>query len=374
MPIIRFFSDPHEGKVLKSNTNPASRALLAEQIHLYAMQAASFPTAGDRPVAATICAGDLFDTHTNPEKVLLNAAEVAAHCDFILGGNHDVVNIAGQESSLSAIAKLTARDTVAELDNSFILPPEPGQVKWFEHNYPGVALILIPHHARQEEFERAIGEMKVEVESRDWPLDQRKVLVLHCNYDQQIGLGPNDLNLTEAKARWLLQWFDYIVLGHDHRPRLECDGRLIILGSTHPTSFSDLGEKRVWFYDTDSNTWEWAVNAADASIRIPVDKLLEDHRLERLSRYQDAEWIDIEGDLPPEGAVDLAKAIRALWKQVPYAYAIRASKVRIIAPGLAAGVSMDAQQKNLIQIIAEDLEANHPDLLDLFEEASTKDE
>lgn len=358
MTILRFFTDPHIGKELKANTTPASRTLLSQQLTLHALQAATMPHPAGKRVEATICGGDLFDTDTNPEHILLAGAKVAQKCTVVLGGNHDVVNIKGRESSLSALAELTE-------DERFILPPGPGKVKTDIRVFGDVMLFTVPHHARQQEFEQALEQARRQADDSE---AERKLLLVHCNYNLTFEAGENDLNLTDAKARQLLQVFDYIVMGHDHRPRWECDDRLLILGNTHPTSFSDLGEKYVWFYDSESNTWHRKVNAADALMVVKASDLIDDWKLERMEAYAAPEWIDIVGELPPEAAADLAKAIRQLWKENEYLYAVRASKVLFRAEGESNEAVPEAAQKTLIEIVEEQL-AGSPDLLALFREA-----
>lgn len=361
MTILRFFSDPHVGKELKANTTPASRAILAQQLHLHALQAAGLPHPQGEPVAGTLCGGDLFDTDTNPEHVLLAGAEVAGRCEVVLGGNHDVINIKGRASTLSALARLTGHER-------FVLPPDPGEPAYSLSLFgKDVAVFTVPHHARQQEFEEAL---KLAAEFASGAHDvggKRKILLVHCNYNLTFEAGENDLNLTDAKARWLLARFDYIVMGHDHRPRRECDGRLIILGNTHPTSFSDQGTKYVWFYDSETNKWLQVVNASEASMAVAAEELLRDAAAGQLAKYSAIEWLDIHGSLPPEAAVDLAKAIRELRKQSNYLYAVRASKVLFIAEGQTNEVA-PAAQKTLIEIVEEQL-ASSPDLLELFHEA-----
>lgn len=358
MTVLRFFTDPHIGKELKANTTPASRSLLAEQIRLHGLQAATMPHPDDRKVEATICGGDLFDTDSNPEHVLLAGAEVASKCSLVIGGNHDVINVAGRTSSLHALSELT-------MDERFVLPPEPGKVSVDLRVYGEVMLFTVPHHARQQEFEQALEQARRMADDSE---AKRKLLLVHCNYHLTFEAGENDLNLTDAKARHLLQVFDYIVMGHDHRPRRECDGRLIILGNTHPTSFSDQGEKYTWFYDSQGNDWVKAVNASEASMQVKAAQLIEDWRTESLHKYEGAEWLDITGSLPPEAAVDLAKAIRELWRKGGYLYAIRASKVLFIAAGETNDHVAGAAQKTLIEIVEDQL-ASSPDLLALFREA-----
>lgn len=360
MSILRFFSDPHVGKELKANTTPASRALLGKQLHLHAIQAATMPHPESRTVMGTICGGDLFDTDSNPESVLLAGAHVAEKCTLVIGGNHDVINVADRTSSLHALSVLTT-------DQRFVLPPEPGKVKYHVERLGGVDVYVVPHHARQQEFEEAL-ELACASAEAGHSEGMRKLLLVHCNYHLTFEAGENDLNLTDAKARHLLQVFDYIVMGHDHRPRRECDGRLIVLGNTHPTSFSDQGVKYTWFYDSQANDWTQAVNASDESMQVKASELIADWKTESLHRYEGVEWLDIVGSLPPEAAVDLAKAIRELWRKGGYLYAIRASKVLFIAEGENNDQPVGAAQKTLIEIVEDQL-ASSPDLLALFREA-----
>lgn len=356
--ILRFFSDPHEGRELKSNTTPASRALLQSQLHAHAMQAATLAHPMGWAVAGTLCGGDLFDTDSNPEHVLLQGAAVAGLCDLVMGGNHDVVNIVGRESSLSALALLTGRER-------FVMPPGPGQVRYQHWQVGDVDVFSVPHHSLQQHFELALDKAAAEASKSP---TSRKLLLLHCNYHLTMGVGENDLNLTDAKARLLLKTFDFIVLGHDHRARFECEGRLLILGNTHPTSFADQGEKFVWFYNSETNSWCNSTNCEDSSRKMEAAELIEMHREGSLQALSNVEWLDLQGELPPEAAVDLAKAIRATWKEAPFMYAIRASKVLFKVVGLTEGVTVEAAQKTLLELVEEDL-SRSPDLLALFNEA-----
>lgn len=364
MTMIRFFTDPHLGRELKANTTPASRSLLQEQLYLHALQASTMdPNGEDANVTIpTVCAGDLFDTDTNPEHILLQGAKVAQNCELVLGGNHDVINVVGRTSTLSALAALT--------DTPFVLPPGPGQLRTFVQRIGDVDVFMIPHHTLQDHFEKAMDEAQADAKLSS---ANRKLIVLHCNYHLTMGVSETDLNLTDARARLLMKDFDFVILGHDHRPRWECDDRLLILGNTHPTSFSDLGEKYVWFYDSSANQFSKVVNCGDSSRKISAEDLIQRHRDEQLSTLSSVEWLDVTGILPPEAAVDLAKAIRATWKACPYMYAIRASKVLFHAEGLGEGVTIEAAQKTLLELVEEDL-SKTPDLLELFQEAKVAKE
>lgn len=377
MTIMRFFSDPHEGRLLKTNTTPNSRATLAEQVHLHAMQAVDMPHPAGKEVHYTVCGGDLFDTDTNPEHVLLSGAKVAAKCNLVLGGNHDVTNIANRECTLSALAVLTD-------ESRFVLPPNPGKTR-FDYrlvqenpfHVGDVALYSVPHHARQQEFDKALDEALADAKKFDKVVAEgkklRRLLLVHCNYNLRIEAGENDLNLSDARARLMLQTFDYIVMGHDHRPRRECEGRLIIMGNTHPTSFSDQGDKRVWFYDSETNSWESVLNTEHSSTEIHASDLIKLHKEGGLDTVAAFEWIDVTGVLPPESAADLGRAIRALWGKSTFIYAIRMSKVLFVVEGQTNDQPVGASQKTLIEIVEEQLESS-PDLLQLFREARTAEE
>ncbi len=337
MTVIRFFTDPHIGRELKANTTSGSRALLAEQIYQHGRQAASIGHAD-----FTICGGDLFDQDHNAEHVLILGADIASRCDLVLGGNHDVVNIEGRSCSLEVLRKLASINIV--------MPPAPGRTYFKCELFGDVAVWAVPHHARQEEFVVALEEAMNDADKRR---ERRKLLLLHCNYDLQIGQGENDLNLTQSMTALLSQTFDFIILGHDHRPRTELGGKVVILGNTHPTSFSDLGEKRVWFYESDLNEFGWEVNAEDSSHAIPATQLIEWHQEDGngLRRLASKEWIDVTGTLPPEASIDLAKAIRALWKACPYLYAVRSSKIIYEGMELEA-VDTNAGPLSLVDMIS----------------------
>lgn len=369
MSVLRFFTDTHLGRELKANTTPASRALLSSQLYEHAMIAATLPYEEGGKVHFTVCGGDLFDTDHNEEAVLIQGSEVARRCELVLGGNHDVVNISGRESSLSALAKLTRGD-------NFILPPSKVGQHSFSHylvheapdHVGDVMLYAIPHHARQQEFERALDEALQDAQRYDKAAGRvRRLLLVHCNYHLTMEAGENDLNLTDAKARQLLQTFDFIVMGHDHRPRRECDNRVIILGNTHPTCFSDLGEKFVWFYNSEMNEFHRQLLAPDCSQQIEASQLIDIWRDGEFHRLADVEWLDLTGELPPEAAVDLAKAVRAAYKEIPYLYALRASKVRFTVE-LEEGVEVAPQQLTLLELVEADL-GKTPELLELFREA-----
>lgn len=344
MTTIRFFTDPHIGKDLKANTTLASRAKLRDQLFEHAMQATTL--GGD---LFTVCCGDLFDQAQNPEQTLLQGAAVLGRCNLLIGGNHDVVNIAGHDSSLLALTTLMGRT------GDVVMPPAPGRNHWQRQVVGDVGLFTVPHHATQESFEQTLDKI-IAFRNRQEDSTLRNLLMLHCNWNMTVGQGENDLNLTQARAALLSEAFDFIILGHDHHPRRELGGKVVILGNTHPTSFGDLGEKYVWFYHSDTNYFSTEVNAKDSSVQLDALQLIEDHKSDCLAHYGDYEWIDVRGSLPQEAAVDLAKALRALWKACPYLYGLRSSHVTYQGMEMAADVA-SAGPVNLMEMVESKLTA-----------------
>ena len=375
--VLQFFTDPHIGRVLKANTNTASRLALREQLFLHAYHAATMPVPEaleGRRVARRFLAGDLFDTDTNDELTLIQGAQIAKLCDLVLGGNHDVVNIAGRESSFSALSQLLAADETAP---TFILPPGPGGTYYYPEPVPEAETMvyLVPHHSTQAEFDKTLDAVSKAAEAGK---ERRKLLVLHCNWDLQVGAGENDLNLTMNRAVALGKVFDYIILGHDHRPRTELGGKVVILGNTHPTSFSDLGEKVAWFYDPEENLFHTEVICGDAYRDLPASELISawrEDRVEELQARLGAEWLDLTGELDAEESVDLGRAVRKLWANGENLYAIRASKVRF--RGLDAALEGKAPEAvNIVERVSQELRENKEldGLYDLFLEAKEKAE
>lgn len=175
-----------------------------------------------------VCLGDLFDKSANPEEIIVQGFNVASRCRWTLAGNHDCSNRADTVTSL---------DAIKEMGCSIISSPNL-HAPYFDAHGP---LYFVPHHASQQLFEQAM------VDAASHAADERagkaSVLMLHCNYDQPFAKEDDTLNLSPAVAEQLLVAFDYIFLGHEHKPSKHLDGRVVILGNTHVTSFADISDK-----------------------------------------------------------------------------------------------------------------------------------
>jgi DNA repair exonuclease SbcCD nuclease subunit len=289
---MRVFSDPHLGLNRKAHTTPQSRKDLAEAIHEAAFNAAS---AGNPETA--ICAGDLFDKFSNSEEVIIESVKVAEQCDLILAGNHDSLNQSDVQGSLDVVAQL-----LAERTTEVSACPAFG-ISHVDHgNYEGMDIAVVPHHPTQELFDEAIqGILNDFVPVR--------AIFFHCNYDNPLASGSDtSLNITEEQVLKLLKFCDYVFIGHEHQPRELLDGRLIITGNPHPTSFGDISDKYYWDLTSTEVTktlcWEMEtgyieIDLGDGSVWPAPPK--------------NTSFIDITGKLTADKGADLAQFIQDVW-------------------------------------------------------------
>jgi DNA repair exonuclease SbcCD nuclease subunit len=289
---IWFFSDPHLGLVRTSHTTVQSRAALKQELFRVAARLIEI-TGSDQ----LFCLGDLFDTDTNDEATILQGAEIIKRCTMVLGGNHDLPNREGKLSSLQLLDQVIPHKIVCGSTD------EPGFGRGINP-----AVYFVPHMATQELFEQSLGEARADADSLKGAYPgSALILCLHCNYNS--GLIHNDasLNLTREKADELLSSFDYILLGHEHESRTLHGGKLIILGNTHPTSFSDISDKYIWEFEDGKFTPHmiWSKQAGYRNI---------DWEAGTGEISDTVQFIEITGKAPAERLPDIAQNIAKLWK------------------------------------------------------------
>ena len=307
---LRFVSDTHLGLQRQSHTTPDSAKRMQACLHSAAMDATE-PQEG----AIVICAGDLFDKYSNSERVIRQGFDVAKRCHYVLAGNHDCSNRTDTMSSLELVAESLGE----EYETVFVTGGCYGQ------RYPESALYFVPHQMSQDDF---VGELKVAARFAETHADSDlKILVTHCNYDNPLTeKSESSLNLTREAAEKLLMTFDFIFLGHEHNPRMDFDGRLVVLGSLMPTSFSDISDKVVWELDTNG-----------------IHRLSSKPVWYKSLGYKDFDWTDIEPDLfegydrlqflnitetaAPSQMPEVAKLIQQCWGNGPYLLMVRNSVV-----------------------------------------------
>lgn len=356
-PDFVVFSDPHIGKVLKSNTTPEGRASLSEATNLTAFNLVKRWHSKNVPI---ICNGDMFDKAHNSEAVLLSGMAVLTKTYRCLAGNHDVTPKAGAVTSLEAASRLMPDEHLISMAPYGEVRVEQFTLKSAEGSGVKSVHVMVPHHTTGELFRKALAQA-TELVTAQVPGDVATFLHLHCDYNADYGnQNEQAQNLSIVEAKELLDsGFDFILIGHDHRYRTDFGGRLIILGNTYPTGFGDLGVKYEhhfsWKGDMDKST------GRPLYTHTPVE-LVPDLRLDlRWSPDLSVEELDcrgkfvtLEGSLKPDEALKLSKTIKALRQQNPYALR---STVEVEALSTPVKAVTQSEFRSLWQLIMRDLEA-----------------
>ena len=323
---LLIYTDPHIGVNRTSNTTPASRQRLRDNI---IKTVDGIVELAQRNNHHLICLGDLFDTYSNPESVIRQGMRIVEQTDLVLAGNHDVVADADKTGSLELIRE-----------------QHPGKVIYAPFNqahadvrtFDGIAVVAVPHVTTQELFRKSLV---VALSKASQMTGMTKILCLHCNYESPHELTETSLNLTAEVAEQLLETFDYIFLGHEHQPRELFGGRLIILGNVHPTGFSDISSKAIAIVDeagvTFDQVWDYHAGYAELDVNDP-DGVVP----------ATAQFIRVTGEVSSDAIAAASKRVSGLWKAGPDLLAVK-SEVRVT----------DTQQQDTsgIEVTAETLPA-----------------
>lgn len=289
---LLFFTDPHLGLERNSHTTPASRGRLKQEVfnqldNVFDIQADFY-----------ICAGDLFDKHTVDNQTLLQGLEVAKLCDVVLSGNHDSTNRVNALSSMEVIKTVLDTEAIGVL-------PVNSQVN----------IVWVNHELNQDLFLEALETAKHEA-------TKNSILVLHCNYDSPFAHDDASLNLTRDKAKELLEHFSYVVLGHEHQHRTDFDGRLFILGNTHPTSFADISDKFCWEFSFDQPSpsniegESWSIkphliwSKDNGLLELDASELAQITKLPKAVQF-----IEVTGKVTRDKVAGVAKQVADLWSK-----------------------------------------------------------
>lgn len=337
MTTFTLFTDPHLGTRRAAHTTRESSKRLTLALF---KQAWDVIEDAEKP----ICLGDLFDRAFNDESILVQGYEIASNCMWTLAGNHDETNREGTITSLRALQ---------EMGCAIISSPSLSE-PYFDNFEP---LYFVPHHASQELFEQAmLGAAEHASRER---AGRASVLMLHCNYDQPFATEDDTLNLSPAIAQKLLESFDYIFLGHEHKPSTHFDGRVVILGNTHATSFADISDK-----------FSYQLEITDYEINLRKDRIWsKDERFASVMFGQDlpdlsgVQFIDVIG--AADEAVAVADFMQQVWENAPDALAVRNS-VSVAGVNVADDEAERPVVEDLRTRISRELEGS--DLADLFSE------
>lgn len=296
MKSLTLFSDPHLGTSRAAHTTPTSSNALKQRLYEQAMHIVKYDD------TTKICLGDLFDKAFNQESVLVQGYNVASECWSTLSGNHDETNREGTVTSLRALQAMDVRICSApDLSNPYF--------DCFESIY------MVPHHASQALFERAMREAAAHAAQHREGL--ASYLMLHCNYNFSLAIEDNTLNLSAELAQELISSFDYIFIGHEHVPSRHLGGQVIVMGNTHPTSFADISDKFVYSLELDTATLTtrqvWSVKRQ--YLQIPYGSDIPD--------LSGVEFVDVTGVEGVASAVEINDFIREIWAQGEQLFAVR---------------------------------------------------
>lgn len=349
MKTITLFTDPHLGVSRQSHTTRASSQRLQDALYYQAMAVVS---TADHPV---VCLGDLFDSAFNSERIIAQGINVASRCAATLSGNHDETNREGTLTSLQVVQEAGAYICRApNLSNPYF-------DVWQE------AVYMVPHHASQELFLAACQEAAWHAAVHRDGL--ASVLFLHCNYDFSLAVTDNTLNLPAEFAEQLLESFDKIFIGHEHNGSTHLDGRVVVMGNTHPTSFHDIGDKYVYHLDLD--TAEYTREA----IWVEKDHYRELKFGDEPGDLSGVQFINVIGHEAVADAALVTDYINSLWKAAEYTEdGCTGSDMLAIRNKVALKDSLEGVDTESESIQLEDLETKlrgdlmGSDLAELFEE------
>lgn len=337
MTTFTLFTDPHLGTRRAAHTTRESSKRLTLALF---KQAWDIIEDAEKP----ICLGDLFDRAFNDESILVQGYEIARNCMWTLAGNHDETNREGTITSLRALQEMGC----AVISSPSLSEP------YFDNFEP---LYFVPHHASQELFEQAMLDAAEHAACER--ADRASVLMLHCNYDQPFATEDDTLNLSPAIAQKLLESFDYIFLGHEHKPSTHFDGRVVILGNTHPTSFADISDK-----------FSYQLEITDYEINLRKDRIWsKDERFasvmfgQELPDLSGVQFIDVIG--AADEAVAVADFMQMVWENAPDALAVRNS-VSVAGVNVVDDEAEKPVVEDLRTRISRELEGS--DLAELFSE------
>ncbi|HGN1197367.1 TPA: exonuclease subunit SbcD [Proteus mirabilis] len=223
----------------------------------------------EQQVDAVIVAGDIFDTGSPPSyaRELYNRFVVAirdTQCQLIiLGGNHDSVATLNESKSLLACLNITV------IANVHTETPQAPIILYQKNHTPGALLCAIPYLRPRDminsksgqsgaDKQGALKEAIADYYQRQYQaaLDLRKQLnvnipIIATGHLTTIGASVSDsvreiyIGTLEAFNATLFPPFDYIALGHIHRPqRVNKSGHIRYSGSPIPLSFDESAQQK----------------------------------------------------------------------------------------------------------------------------------
>ena len=294
--MLTIFGDSHLGCLLGANTTPQSRIRLQEKLFESSMKIAEMP--GEK-----IHGGDLLHKYSNSEDIIKQAATVAALCELVVSGNHDVVARDDRIGSLQLLMDTQRGD---------FLFPDFNKPCVYNTHFGNVSVAAIPHVLTQELFDESVASA---ISSGAHTIEGQTNLslcLLHANYDNPFTEGSEtSLNLTQTQALELLAVYDHVFMSHEHNPRDLLDNRLHIIGCPFPTNFSDISDKRVMHISdagevTSEQVWSMAQGYAEIAVGDYNDPVPDG-----------VQFIRLTGFVQPQELSNVAKGVSRTWKECP---------------------------------------------------------
>jgi len=346
MTTYTLFTDPHLGTRRAAHTTRESAKRLTRALFDQAMAVVT-----GKPLP--ICLGDLFDRAFNDEATLVQGYQVASNCLFTLAGNHDETNREGTVTSLRALREMGIQLSAApDLSKPFYTAGHDG-------------IYTVPHHASQELFETAL--FHAAEHAAETRAGKASVLMLHCNYDAPDFMQVEDdtLNLSADVAERLLNAFDYIFLGHEHRPATYFDGRVVVLGNTHATSFADISDK-----------YCYTLSIGDDHVSLDKHLIWSASERFREIRFGDeipdltgVQFVSVFGIAEADQSVEVSDFVQSIWAAGQDLLAVR--NAVIIQQGFAEAEAGEAPALGDIRgLIGKELAGG--DLADLFQQLAAE--
>lgn len=331
------FSDPHLGRNTTANTTPMSRQKLQQAL---SKQVEWITSMYDVPV---VCGGDFFDKYSNTEDVIEDAARYYQKLDYCIAGNHDVINKEGEIGSLRLLDSL--------YPDRCDFNPVDGAGYFQRQIIPGVNLYSVPHVSSQETFEKVLQELI----NLNINLDEKNILLLHCNYNLTFsGLTDSTLNVSKDKAEGLLTTFDYVLMGHDHSPQEHLGGRFIVIGNTHPTSFSDISDKRFlrWNGDGFDSIPIWTQDKG-GYIEVDWNFEIEGDPIGWQDLLDGAQFVKLTGKAKSSDMKEISRLMKTIWKE--HADTLYGLKMAIEVEGMKTAEVDKIDVDSLPNVIAKEL-------------------
>ncbi len=320
------FTDPHLGLVRAAHTTVESRKRLRDALYTHTMDC--IRSLRDEGAEQVFCFGDLFDTYTNDESVLLQGHAVVRAINGCMAGNHDIANRMDKIGSLQALHKILS-DT--EDQGKLWINSEPNRpgAKFARCGSSGWA--IIPHVLTQELFCESLDMAISRSRNCEAWEGKSRILCLHCNVGVPgHGEATDDgttLYLTDEWQEKVLEEFDFVFVGHEHPPRSLHGGRIRLLGNIMPIAFGEIADRYVYIFDDEEKTLR-EIKVYDTSTEykeIDVETLLG---AEGDLPVVNASAVQIIGRVRRSDQAALARAIAKFWRtNDDYLYMVRNATV-----------------------------------------------